>query len=225
MDRQQLLILGLVVSAIGCLTILLNWLEMDFKSTYVNLSFDYTGISLITSGDFTDPDGLFYNADIGKLGVYTPTLICIAFAAIALRFLVKVDGRPYMKDVAITVILIIIGSIYMIYWVGPGSYYYDYSAVETHGFGTGPFVSIFLAVVCGVIASAIDNAGTDHTDAVSHTTSAPYVADSGLTEPSTRSGSLFCPYCGENLSGQGQNTLRFCSHCGANLEQIPRNDK
>ncbi len=60
MDKAQLVLAGTIVSLIGCLTVMLIWVDIYYEDYYSYIEFKYSGISLITSGDFTNPDGLLY---------------------------------------------------------------------------------------------------------------------------------------------------------------------
>lgn len=217
MDKQQLLILGTIVTLVGCLTILLNWLEIYYEDYYGSLYFSYTGVSLVASGDFTNPEGIFYGS-VGILGVYTPTLICIAFACMALRFVVKIENRPYLKDVLVSTILILIGSIYMIYWVNPGTFYDPYYT-EIHEFGAGPFVSIVVALVGAILAYNLDHTDSKSTYTASQPTYASVPTEENTPVQASQEHVMFCPMCGHGLTQQDTVGSKFCRYCGANIEQ------
>lgn len=216
MEKSQLSIVGSIVALIGCLTILLTWCEIDVEGI-LSLHYSYTGVTLITSGDFTDPNGIFYES--GKLGVYTPVLITIAFLCMALRFFAKVK-RTYFKDVVASGILIIIGSLYMVYWVGTGSSHTT-TYVETHGFGAGPIVAIIVAIAGIIIARAIDNAET-----VNKTARNPQV-QSYNGAPSVEQPKYFkyCSGCGHGLTEKEATESNYCKYCGAQIEKKPSESK
>ncbi len=207
MDKEQLTLLGAVVSLIGCLTIFLTWVEIYYVDYYGPITFTYSGLGLITSGDFTNPEGILYGK-VGPLGVYTPTLVCIAFGFMAARFIVKVK-RDYLTDVILTSILIIISSIYMIWWVHPGNFYgYDYT--EVHEFGPGPIVSIILAVIGAFIAYNIDQIGTSGKSKTGHARKIP------VQQPPVYV--RYCSHCGNGLTKDELEYSKYCTYCGSILQ-------
>ena len=217
MDKHQLSLVGTIVAAIGCLTILLTWLEIYYEDSYRTLFYSYTGITLITSGDFTNPNGIFYGW-AGIVGVYTPTLICIAFACMATRFIARVN-RPYHQDVLASGILIIIASFYMMYWVGPGSYY-ETGSVETHDFGMGPFVSLIVAFIGIVVAYAIDRADAESKQSNDYAPSTSFQQSNGYVGDSQPVYAMYCPKCGHGLTQQESTNTNFCKYCGANIKEF-----
>ena len=203
MDKAQLVLAGTIVSLIGCLTVMLDWASIYYEDYYGYLEFNYSGIGLITSGDFTNPDGLLYGK-VGILGIITPILVCIAFMAMAARYIVKIE-RDYFTDVLVSGVLIIIGSIYMMVWVAPGSYYGDYYT-EIHEFGPGPIVAILIAIVSSVIAYNIDNMPDPSPSSGYGTTATP---------TSEGSYAMYCSKCGRGLTEQEIDGSCYCKYCGA----------
>lgn len=220
MEKSQLVLAGTIVSLIGCLTILLRWVGIYYEDYYGTLYYSYNGITIVTTGDFTDPDGLFYG--VGIIGVYTPIMICLAFVAMTARYLAKVD-RPYFNDILSSGILIAVGSVYMMWWVNPGHYYDEYFT-EIHEFGAGPFVAIVVAIISVVIAYNIDHSASHrHTDATAYQ---PPIAVNGCqTNPDVQSQqpqyAMYCPYCGKGLTKEESDGTVFCKYCGKRIGPSP----
>lgn len=208
-DKNQLILVGTIASLLGCLTILLLWLDIYYEDSYGTLYLSYNGITLITSGDFTNPDGLFYG--VGLLGVYTPTLICLAFIAMSLRYIIRVYNRRYMGDVTVTGVLIIIGSVFMMYWSGSGNYSNEYYTV-VYNFGAGPIVSIIMAVICMVIANSVDKATIPQTNQY-YNSLASVVASYNEKIDDNRF-VAYCPNCGNGRTAEDAEQ-NYCKYCGA----------
>lgn len=217
MDRTQLILFGIIASIIGCLTIVLTWTEFYYEDYYGYIDFTYSGVSLITSGDFTDPDGIFYGA--GLLGVYTPLLICIAFFAMTLRYVVHVN-RCYFKDVLACSILIIIASIYMIYWVGPGNRTTEYY-IATTNFGAGPIAAMAMAAISAALAHTIDS--YDPATTTCCTNDVPDCPGPDGLESTYSSAvskyAFYCPQCGRGFNQEEISSTKYCKYCGACLEE------
>ncbi len=221
MDRQQLILAGTIVSVLGIMCIFLTWLDFYYEDYYKVVDYSYNGISIVTSGDFTDPDGIFYEA--GKLGVYMPLLISAAFLGMVLRFLIQVH-RPYSSDVTVSGILIILGSVYFMFWTDPGSVSTS-SYYVSGGFGFGPMATLALAIACIGIAHSIDRTP----ERTSYRRYSQYPAGNGsiyrMEERPKQEGNFrYCPNCGCLLTEE-ESGKSFCKYCGASLEALrPREE-
>lgn len=218
MDRQGLVIAGVVVSIIGALTLFMKWFEIYYEDYHTILTFSYSGWNLLTSSDFNDPNGLFYQAGVGFLGRVTPLLVAIAFMAMLARFLAKVD-RPYFSDVRASAILIIIACLYFMVWSSDVWNEIDY--YEEHSFGGGPIIALIMAIAGMVLAKNLDNKiqypnaysqGASYSDGFNGTTQSTFA--------------FYCPHCGKGITQEELDSTKFCSNCGSLIEHyIERNDE
>ncbi len=227
MDRKMV-ILAAVISVVGVLTIFSTWYKMY---VYPNFELTYAGISILLSGDFTSKDGIFYGS-AGTAGVFVPTLVALAFMAIFLRFMVKTNG-PYLKDVSIPGILIVVGALYSMYWVNPGLHITS-GGTEIHGSGIGLALAIVIVLILGGIAYYLDHgfaspAPTDRYRTFANTArmnsgAAPAVpVDQGRAAVNetpcvgTPSYVAFCTNCGKGFSPEDVRGQNFCKYCGHQL--------
>ncbi len=220
MDKHLITLFGAAVSLVGCAAILLPWAEITIEFYYDFYAFSYNGIELITSGDFTDPNGIFYGS--GVIGVYTPLLVTIAFAAMAVRFISPIN-RSYFADVILISILIFIGSAYMMLWVNPGPTYYD-EGVEYHSFGMGPVASMIVAGIALLCSYYIDHYSSEPATVQPFTYSAPGGQGLSTEETDAPSSAFYCPSCGMRISDGTDIGLRFCKYCGTDLEKYAQDE-
>ncbi len=224
MDKHSIAIIGLIVSLIGTLTILVNWLELTFEDYYGITYYWYNGIELMTSGDFTDPKGVFHSMS-GSLGRFVPMLITIAFICTAIRFLVRKD-RKYMLDVGLSMGLVVIACIYMIYWVHPGTYYGE-GFIEQHSFGTGPILGLVIAFLNLALAYIIDHNPEQKPEPRPEPMPVPEpepepVPSAMPIQPETvehEEYAFFCPNCGKGVKKENAN-FTFCMSCGTKLDSF-----
>jgi len=225
MDKHSIAIIGLIVSLIGTLTILVNWLELTFEDYYGITYFWYNGIELMISGDFSDPEGVFYSMN-GSLGRFVPMLISIAFICTGIRYLVRID-RKYMLDVGISMGLVIIACIYMMYWAHPGSFYGE-GFIEQHSFGTGPILGLVIALLNLALAYIIDHNIETKPEPRPEPMHEPEPEQSAIPAPSEpieqEEYAFFCPKCGKGVRKENANFI-FCMSCGTKLDSFFEKNK
>lgn len=148
------------------------------------------------------------------LGITTPLLVCIAFAAMLLRFLVRID-RGYLVDVGIAAALIILGSMYMMFWIGPGDYVYP-DHIESTSVGIGAPAALVIALFSVYLAYCIDKGGNPM----------PFQSspkDAGPAAPQSSQGQrydLYCPSCGTGILLSPDGDVKYCPGCGMNVESL-----
>ncbi len=226
--NRKLVLLAAVISVVGILTIFTTWYKMY---VYPDFSLTYTGISILVSGDFTSKDGVFYG-NAGLAGVFVPMLVSLAFMAIFLRFMVKSKG-PYLKDVGIPGVLIIIGALYSMYWINPGLHVTS-GVSEIHESGIGPVLAIVLTLILAGIAYYIDYELERPTPVGQNRTFAnrnemevrevptpvnPYRTSVNETPcVNTPSFAVYCTNCGKGFSSEEIKGQIFCKYCGHQIK-------
>ena len=203
MEKEYVSIAGMIVSLAGCLILLVNWMTAEYIDYYGIESYGYTGLSLFTSGDF----------DI-CLGTIAPILISFAFAGMFFRYLAPVDS-DYFPSILICGLLILVGSVFEMWWIGPGTYTYTGYQIRL-SIGIGPFAAIALGVLSTVLAYRLDQLAKQQPVVTSPPTDIyvpPYQPQPVQTTAPRFA--MYCPKCGNGISEKDLKEQQYCMHCGA----------
>ena len=200
MDRKSLFGFAIAISAIGMLTILMDWATVTYYFDYHSVTYRYTGIEMFTSGDWVD----------GALQ-YSSLIVFIMYLISLILFIVKKDKKisGWMYIVPVLIILYI-GRYYSILNPGVMDYYPDYDV--RYQMGWGPRFAAILAISLIVVIARIRKK-TDGTD--EH--AGPAISPENVEGKDV---SICCQMCGSRLD-VSSTPPKFCPDCGAEIHYSP----
>ena len=194
--REQWLMIGMISSALGALTIFGPWLTIDYYDHYGAIYESYNGFTLFDSG---------YHFG---LAMFVPILISIIFVLTFIRF--KVYGNQKCTKYIVGAFI----AIFLLSWYFNVSadWTYDNYPQYTGVYGTGlaETGAVGIAFINIIFASLADSR---------------YYDNSKSTEPNrfdTKGPMLqdtinFCPNCGADLTSQNGERPIYCPKCGSYL--------